>query len=1439
MRKNIVVITGLAGVILGTVVTLIFLSQSPFQKQEQKLFSAHTTLEIFSGPVSVKQSDSQDFQDVSNGFYLKAGMEVKTSDSGRAQIVFPNGTVTRMDTNTTVKILEDSASPQHIKVQIGQGHVWSRVAKMSSSEYYETVSNSVVTRVKGTSFGHYKLSDGSDKVITTKGEVIGECLNNSQQSVISKDNKVLFDCQAGKKESDTISQEDVGDDWFQFNAAEDTNLNERFGPYVYNDSEESLLSKINPKKAFQKTSEAIGSVLGLNTQDTDTDTPVPSVTPTLTPTLSPTPTTIQSSNPSNGSTNNPQKPVPSNTTAPTKTPVPTNPPSVIQPNAIAQIRTSSNGVTISDSVNGNNKAATTNTKVYPGSTVSTNSTSKAEIVFSNGSVTRLDSSTSVTVTDNSGESFDVSILIDAGRIWSRIKKLTGSGENYDTQTDSMVATVRGTSYGHEKDVLDGEPVDKIITVEGEVEGSCIPRNGQRSDQEDSTISVSKNQKGIFKCLKANPELIRDEIVNIEPDDVQWTLENMYLDSQLERSNPEVDYYDPGAAPIDLAEVRPELSVTSQGDASLTAPLKLRGKITYRGLPFKPEPNIVWTQAAGPRCFNNQPCIIFTKLTSLNTQAIFLKEGQYTIRLSSYDHPIFGLNSTDVVVNVTGGNEAPVVTVMDDQDIMLFKSPDIDKVREKTRVELKGKIVDDGLPLFGELEYKWELVSSPLASDEASTVIEEKEILRPNNTEGNEDETVTRKKYFAQFSKPGIYKFRLSANDGEKQSSDTVSVHVMPPENASPVVNLGPDRNVMLYKNNTYTFNTNSLKARVSDDKYPVKTLVHEWYLEPLDEQASEECASFAEESTPEDPKPKFLFTCPGQYTIGLRASDSVIAATDEMVLTVLPFEKNARVTPGLTPQSKLYTFTRDEKQQYMAVITDIFDYKFVSYNITYSCESENDQVCTDGIHSFESASLIPVNENVLTVPVQTETCLNDECFEHNNIQNMVLTVKLYNGTLSSPELKETLETSEITPNEPPRVNAGEDKTVETGVPFTLAAEVIDTDGPSPATSLWTLIEGPGSSVFENSSAPETQVTIHEPGKYVFKLTGTDGLITMADTVEIIAKIKESQTNISIDAGSDKAVIIEDVLRLNGSIEEYDEQKTLSYEWSVDKPDTAEIDEASALSTIARFSQEGTYIFTLTVTDGTDTVSDSFQVIVSKNQAPVIEIDTEQSTQVNTPLELSAQISDDGFPQGSQLEVTWSAETMPQNGSVTFEQNGGSTIKAIFTVAGEYLLKLLVSDSHLDSVKHIKVLVTSADFSADSLSLSTGPKIEKEDACVLMLNEIEGYSTAIWTPESVSGTFGVPPGNINKDIIGKTCIVPGKGYSFDIFIEGNAIEKIKKVELYPEGGGFGYRDRFGTLSYTGNIATIPVSDIAAGTYTMKMFDENNVQIAEIKKAIDIK
>jgi hypothetical protein len=85
--------------------------------------------------------------------------------------------------------------------------------------------------------------------------------------------------------------------------------------------------------------------------------------------------------------------------------------------------------------------------VVTGDLVRTDSTGFAEVVYPDGSLTRLDVDTEfeiVTITDDAGAA-TTRTKLDTGRVWNRVQTL-GEEDEFSTETSVATATVRGTAF---------------------------------------------------------------------------------------------------------------------------------------------------------------------------------------------------------------------------------------------------------------------------------------------------------------------------------------------------------------------------------------------------------------------------------------------------------------------------------------------------------------------------------------------------------------------------------------------------------------------------------------------------------------------------------------------------------------------------------------------------------------------------------------------------------------------------------------------------------------------------------------------------------------------------------------------------------------------------------------------------------------------------------
>lgn len=265
------------------------------------------TLEIFEAPVAVKLPKAGKFAEAKNNQIILEGTQIQTGPTGRAQVVFPAGTVTRIDNNGLITITKASDGPENIVITILKGRVWSRIKKLLGNESYSTETSNLVATVRGTSYGHGLVEGGFDKGTVFKGKVQMTCKKSNDSMEVIPNKKAMVNCEqhTGMEMLDMDSKDKI-DEWLMFNKAQDIVIEKRFGKETYSDDDNVLgaNTSVTPSPTPKHTSvtrppsptayPTSPSSTTTNNTGSVTATPTPTYTPTPTPTptstLTPTPT---------------------------------------------------------------------------------------------------------------------------------------------------------------------------------------------------------------------------------------------------------------------------------------------------------------------------------------------------------------------------------------------------------------------------------------------------------------------------------------------------------------------------------------------------------------------------------------------------------------------------------------------------------------------------------------------------------------------------------------------------------------------------------------------------------------------------------------------------------------------------------------------------------------------------------------------------------------------------------------------------------------------------------------------------------------------------------------------------------------------------------------------------------------------------------------------
>ena len=192
---------------------------------------------------------------------------------------------------------------------------------------------------------------------------------------------------------------------------------------------------------------------------------------------------------------------------------------------------------------------------------------------------------------------------------------------------------------------------------------------------------------------------------------------------------------------------------------------------------------------------------------------------------------------------------------------------------------------------------------------------------------------------------------------------------------------------------------------------------------------------------------------------------------------------------------------------------------------------------------------------------------------------------------------------------------------------------------------------------------------------------------------------QQQNNVAptAQAGADQTVALPATVQLQGSATDdgLPSGSSLSYAWTVTQGSGVTLGSASTAATSATFTAPGTYVLTLTASDGSLSGSDQVQVTVNAaaNAAPVVQAGADQTiTLPANSVQLQGSATDDGLPSGSSLTYTW---TVTQGSGVTLGSASSASTSATFTAPGVHVLTLTVSDGSLSGSDQVQVTVTAA------------------------------------------------------------------------------------------------------------------------------------------------
>ncbi len=261
-------------------------------------------------------------------------------------------------------------------------------------------------------------------------------------------------------------------------------------------------------------------------------------------------------------------------------------------------------------------------------------------------------------------------------------------------------------------------------------------------------------------------------------------------------------------------------------------------------------------------------------------------------------------------------------------------------------------------------------------------------------------------------------------------------------------------------------------------------------------------------------------------------------------------------------------------------------------------------------------------------------------------------------------------------------NAGADQTITLPTSSTtLTGSGSETNG-TIASYAWKLVSGPASATIASPTAATTAVSAMTAfGTYVFQLTVTDKLgNTATDQVNVLVNpaavvvgppTANAGSDVTITLPASSTTLTGSGTESNGSISSYAWKQTSG-------PSTATIGTATAASTTVSNLVQGSYVFTLTVTDkqgktGTDQVT----VTVNAAAAGAPSASAGSAQTITLPTNSIALYGSGSETNGSIVSYAWSQSSGPNTAYIVTPAAAYCTMSGL--VQGAYVFKLTVTD----------------------------------------------------------------------------------------------------------------------------------------------------------------
>jgi hypothetical protein len=185
-RRIIVALVILVLIVVGVVVWLNIAAQAQV--------NASATLTVYQPAASLSHNGA-DFATATTGTVVRSGDSVKTDTKGRAAITLPDGTLTRLASDTTVKLdsahFTKSGNLHDVTLTQQIGRTFTNVQHLVTGSTFNIKGKSATASVRGTKFEVYIKADGTMIVKLFDGTLV--VTSGTQQVVLHAGQQVTVD----------------------------------------------------------------------------------------------------------------------------------------------------------------------------------------------------------------------------------------------------------------------------------------------------------------------------------------------------------------------------------------------------------------------------------------------------------------------------------------------------------------------------------------------------------------------------------------------------------------------------------------------------------------------------------------------------------------------------------------------------------------------------------------------------------------------------------------------------------------------------------------------------------------------------------------------------------------------------------------------------------------------------------------------------------------------------------------------------------------------------------------------------------------------------------------------------------------------------------------------------------------------------------------------